>query len=121
MNKTLANYAPIGDRQYHHFLIKLPDGAKKMKIELKSEYSGNLYLSLRRGSIAWLSDADYFLAGGGAVKTLDIDHALEAGNWYVSVYCPDAPTSKLVDRHYVYSGNIEPLNGVEYSIKATWE
>ena len=119
-NGTMANYAPIGDRQYHHYLIKLPSGAKDMKLELTSAYSGNLYLSLRRDAIAWLSDADYFLAGAGANKTLDIS-SLAAGNWYVSIYCPDAPTAKLVDRHYVYSGKTELLNGVNYSIKASWK
>ncbi|MCQ2138003.1 MAG: hypothetical protein MJY60_04790 [Bacteroidales bacterium] len=117
---SLASYAPIGDRQYHHYQIKLPSGAKDMKVELSSSYSGNLYLALRRDAIAWLSDAEYFLANPGSTKTLNID-SLPAGTWFVSIYCPDTPKAKLVDRHYEYSENIEPLNGVNYSIKASWK
>lgn len=119
-SNSTANYAPIGDKQYHHYQIKLPSGAKNMKIELSSSYGGNLYLSLRRDAIAWLSDSDYFIAGKGSTKTLDIS-SLDPGTWYLGIYCPDTPKAKLVDRHYVYSENTEPLNGVNYSIKASWD
>ena len=120
MDKTLANYAPIGDGQYHLFNLNVPAGAKNIKIELKSQYEGNLFLAMRKEGSAWISDADYFLVQQGRSKMLTFD-TLPAGNWSVSVYCPDKPTATLKEGRYVYSGNIEPIQGVEYSIKASWK
>ncbi len=119
MNKTLAAYAPIGDGQYHFFNLKIPAGAKNIEIALKTEYEGNLYLSLRKDGSAWLTEADYFLINKGD-KTLKLD-SLQEGTWSVGVHCPDKPTSTLSNGRYVYSDNLEPVAGVKYSIKASWK
>lgn len=120
MNRTLAAYSPIGDGQYHFFLLNVPTGAKNIKIELKSEYDGNLYLSLRKAGSAWISDADYIMVQSGANKTFNFE-TLPEGHWSLAVYCPDKPTAVASGEYYVYSGKIEALNGVEYSIKADWD
>lgn len=124
-NNADSLYAKIGDGQYHHFKIIVPEGSKNVTIELSSNYSGNLHLALRKGGLAWRSDADYLLVQKGSSKKLVID-TLEEGEYYVSVYCPDKPTSTLTptgtdtEAYYSYSGNVEPLNGVAYTIKAQW-
>ncbi|MCQ2138002.1 MAG: BPL-N domain-containing protein [Bacteroidales bacterium] len=120
MNKTLANYAPIGDGQYHFFLLKVPAGAKDITVELKSEYEGNLYLTMRKNGSAWLTEADFFAVNNGKTKSLHFD-TLEEGTWSVGVHCPDKPTATLTNGRYLYSGNTEPVQGVEYSIKASWK
>lgn len=114
-------HAGIGDGQYHHFKVIIPEGSKNVRIELSSNYSGNLQLALRKGGLAWRSDADYFLAQKGANKKLVFDN-IDEGEWYVSVYCPDKPVSKLTNKeYYSYSGNVEPLSGVAYGIKVSWD
>ena len=118
-------HAKIGDGQYHHFKLIIPQDSENVTIELSSAYSGNLQLALRKGGLAWRSDADFILAQKGAGKTLSLDK-LTKGEWYVSVYCPDKPTSTRTsagatdEYYYSYSGNVEPLEGVAYTIKASW-
>ncbi len=118
---TTPGLAPVGDKQYHHFKITIPaGGAKNVIIELSTETTNNLILSLRKGSFAWMSDADYLLAQAGGNKTLSLDY-LEEGTWYVSVYCPDAPKVTCGKEIFTYSGDKSVLNGVPYTIKASWE
>ena len=129
MNKTTADndplYTMIGDKQYHHFRFVTDEDIEEFAVILDSEFdpeSGiNLYLSLRRDDLAWLTDADYTLCQKGGKKELKIKK-LPAGTWYIGVYCAttvDAtPTSEL-PYYFIYSGKTEVLDGIPYSIKAT--
>lgn len=113
--------ARIGDRQYHHFRLEIPaGGAKNVTISLVSNSSKNLMLGLRKGDFAWRSDADFLLVQSGSNKILNID-ALPAGIWYVSVCCPDAPGVSCGSSRFTYSGDKTLLNGVPYSITASWK
>lgn len=114
--------ARIGDKQYHHFKFTAPaGGAKNVTIELTTETTNNLVLSLRKDAFAWRSDADYLLAQAGGNKTLSIDY-LPEGVWYISVFCPDGPkvTSNGKNK-FTITGDKSVLNGVPYTIKASWE
>ncbi len=119
MNQSSEEYAPIGDGQYHFFTVNIPEGATDIRIYLQSEYSGNLFLALRKAGSAWLTDADYLLVQPGASKTLRLD-TLQAGDWSLSVFCPDLPKASVSNGRYNYSGNTIPVKGVEYSIKVDW-
>ena len=111
----------IGDRQYHHYKLVVPDGgARKVKISLKADSRYDLTLSLRKGDFAWRTDAPYVLAQKGANKTLTID-SLEAGEWYVSVYCATAGTTTFKKNVFNYNGDTSVLNGVPYILEASWK
>lgn len=114
-------YSRIGDKQYHHFKLEVPAGGiRNLKIKLASDSDKYLTLALRKGDFAWRSDADFLLAQSGCNKTLSID-SLPEGTWYVSVYCPDAPTITCGSSLLTIKGDKSLLNGVPYSITASWE
>ncbi len=127
MNATPSSYdnpadndAGIGDRQYHHFKFEVPAGGyDNFILKLDSKYDSNsgidLYLGLRKGDKAWLSNADYTLCNKGGQKEIRIKH-LPFGTWYVSVFCATKVTASQSANYCTYSGKTQVLNGVPYSI-----
>jgi hypothetical protein len=125
-------HARIGDKQYHHFTVDIPEGAKNLVIQLKSEWKeDDLFLSLNKGDYAWTSEADYVQDDDGSNKTLKVRRP-EAGTWYISVYSPNTVTATAVSYqstekpdkygyYFKYTGNTHLLNGIPYSIKVDWE
>jgi hypothetical protein len=128
MNKSTGDndpaYTKIGDLQYHHFIIDLKTGVENFSLTLqgKEGYDFNLYL--KKDSYALDSCADYKQVGPGAQKTITVAK-LDKGLWYTGVKGMTTVTStkKTVgsDTYYEYTGKLEVLNGVDYSIKATWD
>ena len=119
-------FAKIGDRQYHHFKIVANEPIKNFRLTLDSGYDAssgiNLYLSLRKGNVAWISDADYVLCNKGGQKTITIKE-LPKGTWYAGVFCATTVTSTRKNatsylKFHSYSGKTETLEGIAYSIKA---
>lgn len=130
MNRTAMDedpdYARIGDRQYHHFLLNVPSPVENFYLELDSDYDAasgiNLYLTLRKGGFAWLSDADYVICSNGGRKSLHIKN-LPAGKWYIGVYCattvvatPYAYDAETGPFFFKYSGHTEVLEGIPYTL-----
>lgn len=123
------NYAKIGDRQYHHFTLNVPTELEEFILTLDSNYDASsgvdLYLAMRKGNFAWLSDADYVLCNKGGQKTIRIK-TLPAGTWYVSVYCPTTVTATAADGYnkelthfFKYSGKTETQDGIAYTLTPT--
>ena len=110
----------IGDKQYHHFKVDIPEGAKNVKVAVSGDGGNNLELAMRKGGLAWRSDAQYLLTQSGTDKELCFD-SLEPGTWYISVYCRDFATVSYGCQKFTYSGNTAVLNGVPYSITVKWE
>lgn len=119
-------FAKIGDRQYHHFKIVADEPIKNFRLTLDSGYDAssgiNLYLSLRKGNVAWISDADYVLCNKGGKKSMTIKE-LPKGTWYIGVFCATTVTATKKDitsylRFFSYSGKTQTLEGIAYSIKA---
>ena len=118
-------YTGIGDLQYHHFKFTTAQSVKNFRLSLSSKYDENsgidLYLSLRKGGLAWLSDADYVICTKGGNKELLIKE-LPAGEWYVGVYCATtvkAETTYQVTSapyYFKYSGKTEVLDGIPYAV-----
>lgn len=130
MNRTTADndpdYARIGDRQYHHFILDVPSAIQNFKLELISDYASgsgiDLYLTMRKDDFAWISDADYAICTKGGQKSLEIKE-LPAGRWYVGVYCATTvdATEFAYDEttgpfFFKYGGHTEVLDGIAYSI-----
>ena len=119
-------HARIGDKQYHHFTVDIPEGARNLVVMLESKWEeDDLYLSLNKGDFAWFSEADYVQDDEGSNKTLKIRKP-EAGTYYVSVYAPNTVTSTLTHYdgsglYFKYTGKTHLLNGIPYSIKVDWE
>jgi len=117
-----ASDTKIGDRQYHHFTFDVPsEGGVKVSLNGIGGTDANLYLALKRGDFAWMSDADYVLCTSGNQKTFKIK-SIPEGKWYLAVYCAStviansssASSEKI--HFFQYDDEKGVLNGVPYTI-----
>ena len=115
-----SGFACIGDGQYHHFTVTIPENVSDFKLELQSPNDANLYLTMRNGSFAWLTDADFLLAQGGSDKKLELK-TLPAGTWYIGVYCAEKVEISCAVDKFECSGATEALNGIPYYLTASWK
>ena len=122
------SYTAIGDRQCHHFVVYLPKGTESLRVELGSSAGADLELFLRHGGFAFPeNEPEYSSAAPGGNQEI-VTGPLEAGLWFVAVRCATTVTAteKVTDpalglgRHFVYTGHTEVLNGVPYTITASW-
>ncbi|MCQ2164037.1 MAG: BPL-N domain-containing protein [Bacteroidales bacterium] len=112
------SHTAIGDRQYHHFLIDVPAKTASVTITLtpKKGYENfDLYLYAAEDELCFNDNATFKNVGLGAAKTLTIDSPAK-GRLYVSVFCDDTVEATQTRWGTQYSGMIEVLNGVPYSI-----
>ena len=73
------------------------------------------------------NEPEYSSAAPGGNQEI-VTGPLEAGLWFVAVRCATTVTAteKVTDpalglgRHFVYTGHTEVLNGVPYTITASW-
>jgi len=114
-------YTRIGDKQYHHFLVNIPEGAKNIKVKLTSkDYNYiDFNLAMNKDEIAFVKSATYKNVALGAEKALEFD-TLPAGKWYVSVECATTVETVPTDYGVAYKGKLEVLNGIPYTISVTW-
>lgn len=120
LDRNTGTNAGIGDKQYHHFTVDIPEGAKNITVYLDGESDLDLHLAMRKDNFAWRTEADFFLAQAGCKKTLEFD-TLAPGLWYISVYCPAEITTTCASGKFNQTGDLEALNGVPYSIEIVWE
>ena len=127
MDRRTADRDPlhtrIGDLQYHHFYITVPKGTRKVTLEVTTPEGWkdvDLYLFADSGQKAFKSSAPYKNLVLGCDKKLVIEKP-NPGRLYISVQC--ATTVDTVETKYgdSYTGRTDVLNGVPYTIKATWE
>ena len=114
-------FTRIGDKQYHHFVIQVPKKTASLEIQLTSckgwtDY--DLYLFASEKEFAFNDNSKFHNITKGVDKTIVIPHP-KAGKLYVSVYCDT--TVETLDTEYgeQYTGRLDVLNGVPYTIKAT--
>lgn len=124
MIKATYNNEPeftmIGDKQYHHFTVDIPKKAKNIVITLEGQDGYDLFLYAKKGDFAFKGDAEYFDISYGAKKTIKLP-ADNAGTWYIGVECNTTVETVKTEWGYEYTGKVEVLNGVPYSIKIDWE
>ena len=114
-------YTRIGDKQCHHFVFALPEGARNVRVQLASLEGYNLSLRLAKGTFAFKEDAQYALENTESWKELYWP-TLEAGTWYVGVQCESVPT--VVTNHGTFGteyADTGVLNGAPYTIHVSWE
>ncbi len=123
MDKSTADNDPaftkIGDKQYHHFKVDIPQGASNFEITLQGEFGYDLNLYANPNNHAFNSTAQYKETASGSVKSISIPNPT-AGTWYIGVECATTVTAEKVSWGYEYYGNLDVLNGVSYSIDASW-
>lgn len=115
------DYTKIGDRQCHHFVFSLPEGARNVKVRVESLGNYNLSLRMAKGTFAFKEDAEYAVEGVQSGKQLFFP-SLEAGTWYVGVQCESVPT--VTDNHGTYGteySNTGILNGAPYTVQVSWD
>lgn len=113
-------YTKIGDKQYHHFTIDIPQGASNLEIMLQGEYGYDMNLYANPNNVAFNSTAQYKERTAGSTKSISITNP-SAGTWYIGVECATTVTTEKVSWGYEYYGNLDVLNGVAYNITATWD
>jgi glutamine amidotransferase-like uncharacterized protein len=110
----------IGDKQYHHFIIEIEQNTKTLDVTLEGDNSYDIFLYLRKGDFAFKFEADYTNLSEGADKKIHIDNPGK-GTWYVGVECNTTVDVTKTSWGYEYTGNTGVLNGVPYSIEASWD
>ena len=116
-------FAPVGDRQYHHFAIDVPAGVRTLTVELgsyldRSDFDVHLFVS--RNGFAYAGDSPWAHVGTGVDKSLEIKNP-KPGRYYISVFCATTVTSTMGKYGVEYSGRTDVLNGVPYKIQANFE
>ena len=122
-DRTRPEYAPVGDRQYHHFRIDVPKGVGKMTIDLSGFAKAadfDLHLFACRDGFAYRENAAWGHVGAKVDKFLVIDNP-KAGSYYISVFCATTVTATMGKYGVEYSGRTDVLNGVPYSIQVKFE
>lgn len=76
--------------------------------------------ALRKGDFAWAREARYADCSLGCSKTMTFE-TLPAGTWYVGVHCATTVDTEPTDKGCIYTGHVETLNGVPYTLTITWE
>ncbi len=112
-------YTKIGDKQYHHFTVDIPEGTWKLTVKITGDDNYDLSVYVNRDEFAFNSNALFKDKSEGANKSLIIDD-LNAGKYYISVECETTVTSLNHSEYYEYTGNLDVLNGVAYTIQADW-
>lgn len=124
MNKSTEENDPkhtkIGDLQYHHFAVYIPQDAKNIKFNVSSESECDLGLFLSKNTIAYDSEAGFKSTTQGANPSLSFDR-MENGIWYVSVRCNTTVTVVNEEWGQTYTGKMEVLNGISYAITVSWD
>ena len=116
-------FAPVGDRQYHHFAIDVPQGVKTMTVSLagyldKDDFDVHLFVS--RTGFAYAGESTWAHVGYGMDKSLEIKDP-KPGRYYISVFCATTVTSTMGKYGVEYSGRTDVLNGVPYTLTVDFE
>ena len=122
-DRSQPAFAPVGDRQYHHFCIDVPKGVKTMTIDLKGYVNKDdfdLHLFVSRNGFAYREDATWGFVGANVDKSLEITNP-KPGKYYISVFCATTVTATMGKYGVEYSGRTDVLNGVPYQIQVNFK
>ena len=117
------SHCRVGDRQYHHFKVVVPENTKELKVKLESVDAANthnLSLFVQPETFAFNDNALYKEVSLGITKELVIDRP-QAGTYYISVLGEDTVTATKGVYGVVYTDNLDVLNGVPYKIAVSFQ
>ncbi len=117
---NLPAYTKIGDLQTHHFAVYIPSEARGITITLDADDSFDMTLMLDRESYAFEGSAKYVDESIGGKKILSFPE-LDEGIWYIGVKCRTTVDVSEEEFCQSYSGRLDVLNGVPYSILVDWD
>ncbi len=114
----LPEFTRIGDKQYHHFTVDVPEGIDTLTVSLRSikgfeDYE--MYLFANPGDFAFRENAKYMDISLKVDKDLVIP-APKPGKYYISVFCNTTVTALDTEKGVRYTGRVDVLNGVPYKI-----
>ena len=115
-------FAPVGDRQYHHFAIDVPKGVDTLTVKLAGFLDNDdfdVHLFVSRTGFAYAGESAWAHVGYGMNKTLEIKNP-KPGRYYLSVFCATTVTSTMGKYGVEYSGRTDVLNGVPYTIQVDY-
>ena len=119
MDKSTADGDPahtrIGDKQCHHFVMWIPEGAKNVKVTLRPKEKFKFRLMLARENFAYTRFAEHRVECEGGNAAVASFKSLPAGQWYVCVQCMSVPTSEVQKYGTVYT-DTAILNGAAYDL-----
>ncbi len=114
-------YTRIGDMQYHHFAVDIPEGARDVTFTLEGAQGSHMTLAVCHDTYAYDDCADFRSTTEGSRHQFTMSR-MQPGVWYVSVRCIDQV--EVVDNHYGESYRQtavkDLLNGVPYTIGVSW-
>jgi hypothetical protein len=116
-------YTRIGDLQYHHFTVNVPEGTKKAIVTLagyKGKDNFDLSVMAKAGEFAFHHNTEIKNVDRGCSKNLVIENPV-AGEWYISVRCESTVVSRRGEYGTEYLSGREVLNGVPYSIRVDFD
>ena len=122
-DRTDPDFAPVGDRQYHHFTVDVPKGVKTLTIDLNGflgHSDFDLYLFASRNGFAYADEATWCNIGNNVDKSLVIPDP-KPGKYYISVFCATTVTATMGRYGVEYAGRTDVLNGVPYTIQVKFE
>ncbi|MBQ7856885.1 MAG: hypothetical protein IJ348_07235 [Alistipes sp.] len=127
MNRRTEDNDPdhtrIGDRQYHHFRVDVPNHCKELIINIDGYEEAkkfDLSLCAKRGEAAFHDNTLLKSVGRGCRKSLTIKNP-KAGAWYLSVFC-ETTVSPLTGKYgTTYKGKTSVLNGVPYKVSIQYK
>lgn len=110
----------IGDKQYHHFRINLPDTVYHLRVNMDGEdgYPFNLYLN--HGDFAYQYSSDYYDTSSSSDKILDLPIAI-AGDWFIGIECDTTVDIVPTSWGFRYNGALEVLDGLPYNLTVYWD
>lgn len=122
----------IGDRQYHHYRLRLDSNNTNLCLKLISEKTVDgckgLVLCLRRidgerhdrENLAWVSDSEYVSFVDNNKQTLSI-FGLPKGEYAISVFCPYYVKSEIKSYNKIdyfdYTANLSTQTGIRYTLQ----
>lgn len=111
-------FTKIGDKQYHHFTVEVPEGIDTLTVSLRSikgfeDYE--MYLMVNPGDFAFRENAKYMDISLKVDKDIVIP-APKPGKYYISVFCNTTVTAVETDKGVRYTGRVDVLNGVPYKL-----
>jgi len=110
----------IGDKQYHHFRFSIPRDAKNITVVLNGAEDYDLFLYLKKEDFAFRNCADYRDISLGAAKVMTFSE-LSPGEWFIGVECNNTVETVMTPWGEEYTGCLDVLNGVPYSILVKWD
>jgi hypothetical protein len=92
---------------------------RNLSVTISASDSYHLNLYVKRDTFAFRSNADYADTSPGAHKTILVP-APAPGRWFVGVELANT-VSTYGDSCFLYNDSLHVLNGVPYTITATWD